>query len=65
VVNELYALIPRIKERGVGIVVVEQDIARSLDIADRFYCLLEGRVVLSGRPVEVARDTVVQHYFGL
>jgi branched-chain amino acid transport system ATP-binding protein len=65
VVNELYALIPRIRERGVGIVVVEQDIARSLDIADRFYCLLEGRVVLSGRPVEVGRDAVVQHYFGL
>jgi branched-chain amino acid transport system ATP-binding protein len=65
VVNELYALISRIKERGVGIVVVEQDISRSLDIADRFYCLLEGRVVLSGRPAEVAPDTVVQHYFGL
>jgi branched-chain amino acid transport system ATP-binding protein len=65
VINELYALIPRIKESGVGIVVVEQDISRSLDIADHFYCLLEGRVVLSGRPVEVGRDTVVQHYFGL
>jgi branched-chain amino acid transport system ATP-binding protein len=65
VVNELYALIPRIKERGVGIVVVEQDISRSLDIADRFYCLLEGRVVLSGRPADFGRDAVVQHYFGL
>ena len=64
-VNELYALIPRIKQRGVGIVVVEQDIARSLDIADRFYCLLEGRVVLSGRPADFGRDAVVQHYFGL
>jgi branched-chain amino acid transport system ATP-binding protein len=65
VTNELYALIPRIKERGVGIIIVEQDISRSLDVADRFYCLLEGRVVLSGRPGEVGRDTVVQHYFGL
>jgi branched-chain amino acid transport system ATP-binding protein len=65
VVNELYALIPRIRERGVGIVVVEQDISRSLDIADRFYCLLEGRVVLSGHPAEFGRDAVVQHYFGL
>ena len=65
VTNELYALIPRIKERGVGVIVVEQDISRSLDIADRFYCLLEGRVVLSGRAAEVRRDAVVQHYFGL
>jgi branched-chain amino acid transport system ATP-binding protein len=65
VVNELYAQIPRIKARGVGIVVVEQDISRSLDIADRFYCLLEGRVVLSGRPAEFGRDAVVRRYFGL
>ena len=65
VVNELYAMIPRIKQRRVGIIIVEQDISRSLEIADRFYCLLEGRVVLSGRPGEVGRDAVVQHYFGL
>lgn len=65
VVDELYELIPRIKERGVGIVVVEQDISRSLAIADRFYCLLEGRVVLAGRPQEVSRETVMQRYFGL
>ena len=65
VVGELYAQIPRVRERGVGIVVVEQDISRSLDIADRFYCLLEGRVVLSGRPADFGRDAVVQHYFGL
>jgi branched-chain amino acid transport system ATP-binding protein len=65
VVDELYGLIPRIKERGVGIVIVEQDISRSLAIADRFYCLLEGRVALSGRPGEVGRDTVMRHYFGV
>jgi branched-chain amino acid transport system ATP-binding protein len=65
VVDELYALIPRIKDRGVGIVVVEQDISRSLAIADRFYCLLEGRIVLAGRPGEVGRETVMQRYFGL
>jgi branched-chain amino acid transport system ATP-binding protein len=65
VIDELYALIPRIKERGLGIVVVEQDISRSLTVADRFYCLLEGRVVLTGRPGEVSRETVMRHYFGL
>ena len=31
-------------------VIVEQDIARSLAVADRFYCLLEGNVTLAGRP---------------
>jgi branched-chain amino acid transport system ATP-binding protein len=65
VIDELYALLPRIKQGGVGIVVVEQDISRSLAIADRFYCLLEGRVVLAGQPAEVSREVVMQRYFGL
>jgi branched-chain amino acid transport system ATP-binding protein len=65
VVNELYTLIPGIKRRGIGILIVEQDIERSLAVADRFYCLLEGKVSLSGRPSEVTRDLVMKHYFGL
>lgn len=65
VINELYKLIPTIKQRGIGILIVEQDIERSLAVADRFYCLLEGRVSLTGRPSEVTRDLVIKHYFGL
>jgi branched-chain amino acid transport system ATP-binding protein len=65
VVNELYTLIPQIKARGIGILIVEQDIERSLSVADRFYCLLEGKVSLSGRPGDVTRDLVIRRYFGL
>jgi branched-chain amino acid transport system ATP-binding protein len=65
VINELYTLIPQIKARGIGILIVEQDIERSLAVADRFYCLLEGKVSLSGRPRDVSRDLIMKHYFGL
>jgi branched-chain amino acid transport system ATP-binding protein len=65
VVDQLYKLIPAIKARGIGILVVEQDITRSLAVADRFYCLLEGRVTLASRPADTSRDVVVKHYFGL
>jgi branched-chain amino acid transport system ATP-binding protein len=65
IINDLYALIPSIKARGIAIVVVEQDIARSLAVADRFYCLLEGRISLTGRPGEISRETVIRHYFGV
>ena len=59
VVNDLYAILRTIKARGIGMLVVEQDITRSLAVADRFYCLLEGR------PHETSRDVVMKHYFGL
>lgn len=65
VINSLYQLIPAFKERGISIVIVEQDITRSLGIADRFYCLLKGKVTLSGRPTDVTRDEVAKNYFGL
>jgi branched-chain amino acid transport system ATP-binding protein len=65
VIDNLYKLIPDIKQRGVGILVVEQDIERSLAVSDRFYCLLEGKISLAGRPTEVTTDVVVKHYFGL
>jgi branched-chain amino acid transport system ATP-binding protein len=64
IIDSLYTLIPEIKMRGIGILVVEQDITRSLAVADRFYCLLEGRVMLTSRPGETSRDVVMKHYFG-
>jgi len=64
VVQALYEILPKVRDRGIGIVVVEQDISRSLAIADRFYCLLEGRVSLQGRPADHSRETVMTNYFG-
>jgi len=65
VTQELYGVILSIKERGIGILVVEQDITRSLQVADRFYCLLEGKINFAGRPADTTREVVIQHYFGL
>jgi branched-chain amino acid transport system ATP-binding protein len=65
VVSQLYTLIPTIQQRGIGILIVEQDIDRSLAVADRFNCLLEGKVSFIGRPGEVTRDLVMKHYFGV
>jgi branched-chain amino acid transport system ATP-binding protein len=65
VIDELYRIIPTIRAQGVSVLLVEQDISRSLTVADRFYCLLEGRVNLAGRPSEVSREDVVRHYFGV
>ncbi|MCW5721078.1 MAG: ABC transporter ATP-binding protein [Devosia sp.] len=64
VVDELYAVLPKLRDRGLGIVIVEQDIRRALKVADRFYCLLEGRVSLTGRPGEYTRADVSHAYFG-
>jgi branched-chain amino acid transport system ATP-binding protein len=65
IIKGLYEMMPAIKALGIGILLVEQDITCALAVADRFYCLLEGRVNLAGRPAETPREAIVAHYFGV
>jgi branched-chain amino acid transport system ATP-binding protein len=64
IVDELYEYVPKIRARDIAIVVVEQDVSRALRISDRFYCLLEGRVSLTGRSQETSHEVVAHAYFG-
>lgn len=65
IIKEIYASFPRIRESGASIVVVEQDIGQALKVADRVYCMMEGRVTLSGRPDELSREAIHDAYFGV
>jgi len=65
VIRDIYAAVPRIREAGTAIVVVEQDIGQALKIADHVYCMMEGRVTLSGKPSELSRDAIHDAYFGV
>ncbi|TPN89393.1 ABC transporter ATP-binding protein [Mesorhizobium sp. CU2] len=64
VIKDIYAAFPRIRAAGASIVIVEQDIGQALKVADRVYCMMEGRITLSGRPGEVGRDDIHAAYFG-
>ncbi|MCE5973142.1 ABC transporter ATP-binding protein [Sinirhodobacter sp. WL0062] len=65
VIRDIYAAVPRIRESGTAIVVVEQDIGQALKIADYVYCMMEGRVTLSGRPSDLSREAIHDAYFGV
>ena len=65
VIKEIYAAVPRIKDSGTSIIVVEQDIGQALKVANRVYCMMEGRVTLSGRPNELSRHAIHDAYFGV
>jgi len=64
VIDQVYAALPAIKAAGASLVIVEQDVARALAVADRIYCFQEGRVTLSGRPTQLTRDQIHEAYFG-
>ena len=64
VIRDIYAALPRIRDGGGSVIIVEQDIGQALKVADRVYCMMEGRVTLSGRPADLSRDAIHDAYFG-
>ncbi len=64
VIKDIYAAIPKIKSSGASLIVVEQDIGQALKVADRVYCMMEGRITLSGTPDDLSREAIHDAYFG-
>jgi branched-chain amino acid transport system ATP-binding protein len=65
VVKELYRTVKEINQKGLTTVLVEQDVKRSLKVADYAYILQEGKVMLRGNPRYFSEDVVKKAYFGL
>ena len=64
VIRDIYAALPRIKDAGASVVLVEQDIGQAMKVSDHVYCMMEGRVTLSGAPGELSREAIHDAYFG-
>jgi branched-chain amino acid transport system ATP-binding protein len=65
-VQEVFAIIRRLNADGITIVLVEQNVAVSLTMADHGYVLENGRIVLDGTGTDLlANDGVRQAYMGL
>lgn len=65
IIRNIYATLPKIKANGTSVILVEQDIAQALQVADRVYCFQEGRISLTGRPAELDREKIHTAYFGV
>ncbi|HEX4113126.1 MAG TPA: ABC transporter ATP-binding protein [Stellaceae bacterium] len=65
-VQDVFRVIRRLHDEGMTIVLVEQNVAGSLKLAEHAYVLENGRIALSGRGQELLHnDSVRQAYLGL
>jgi branched-chain amino acid transport system ATP-binding protein len=65
-VDQIFDVIRELNTRGTTILLVEQNALMALGIAHRAYVLQTGRIVLSGKAADVARDeTVKRAYLGV
>jgi branched-chain amino acid transport system ATP-binding protein len=63
VVQEIFALLARLKAEGRTIVLVEQNTQRAVQIADQVYLMQGGRVVLEQAAADVDLDALHDRYF--
>jgi branched-chain amino acid transport system ATP-binding protein len=59
-VNRIFAVISRLKETGVTILLVEQNARKALEIADRAYVMETGRVILEGNARDLAANPEIE-----
>jgi branched-chain amino acid transport system ATP-binding protein len=65
IVEQLFALIGELRDQGVTLVLVEQNVAVALELADRGYVLQTGNVVLSGSATTLLKSgEVLGSYLG-
>ena len=58
--REVFATIRGVSDRGLGILMVEQNARRSLSIADRAYAMANGRIVVEGSAAAMRDDPQVR-----
>jgi branched-chain amino acid transport system ATP-binding protein len=63
VVDLMFEAIAAIHAEGVAVLLVEQNVARALAIADRAYVLEEGRIVASGPPADLLGDPRIREAY--
>jgi branched-chain amino acid transport system ATP-binding protein len=64
-VADVYRSLQTVIEGGTTVLLVEQELTRALDVAQRVLCMLEGRIVLEGSAGELTREQIADAYFGL
>jgi len=65
-VKKVLKLISSLREQGLTILVVEQNVRQTLEISDYAYVLESGRMVMEGRGTELLKDSrLVESYLGV
>lgn len=60
IVDQIFDLILKLRDQGVTLLVVEQNVAKTLQVADRAYVLVSGEVVEHGKPSQLSESGTMQ-----
>ncbi|MBA0125742.1 ABC transporter ATP-binding protein [Haloechinothrix sp. YIM 98757] len=64
VVDEIFEFLGRLAEQGCALVLVEQYVAKALELADYVFLLARGRLEFAGEPGELDAAQLMEKYMG-
>jgi branched-chain amino acid transport system ATP-binding protein len=65
-VDEIFRIIQGLRDQGIAIFLIEQNVQQTLEIADRAYVLENGRVILAGESKQLLQEELIRKaYLGL
>jgi branched-chain amino acid transport system ATP-binding protein len=64
VVDEIFEFLGRLADDGRSLLLVEQYVARAIELADYVYLMNRGRIEFAGEPGELDGDRLVAQYLG-
>ena len=66
IVDDMFGIIARVREEGAAVLLVEQNVLKALEIADRAYVLEQGRIVSTGLPDDLLKQPhISEAYLGV
>jgi branched-chain amino acid transport system ATP-binding protein len=66
IVDDMFGVIGRVRSEGAAVLLVEQNVLKALEVADRAYVLEQGRIVSEGVPAELLKQPHIrQAYLGV
>jgi branched-chain amino acid transport system ATP-binding protein len=66
IVDDMFEIIARVRQDGAAVLLVEQNVLKALGVADRAYVLEQGRIVTTGLPDELMRQSHIREaYLGV
>jgi branched-chain amino acid transport system ATP-binding protein len=65
IVQQVFALVDRLRKSGLTVLIVEQNVRQVLRVVDRAYLLEAGSIRASGSAAELASETIQEAYLGV
>jgi len=62
-VDRVYELLSELKSQGLSMLIVEQEVIRVLNFADRAYAMANGEIVLSGSAQELRESEDIKNFY--